>query len=187
MLIAAAAKAATESHWWDDWLKFTPGWLAFVWTVGLGARKVFVRQHHLALGPEAEELRTHLRETRALLEEVTSGGVRADWFTHPDRSETARKLRDAAGRRDDAALKLTLNRLADAWDGIFALAPPPRSRVRFVGGDGSPADRNREAAMQDAADLGRVQQMADRAREALLDVQTALDRLNELERKTLGR
>jgi hypothetical protein len=123
---------------------------------------------------------------RALLEEVTSGSTRADWFTHEDRRETARALRDAAERRKDPALKLALGRVADAWDSIFASAPPVRTRVRFVGGS-EEVRRSRQETILDNCDLERLQNMTDRAHEALLDVQTALSRLNELERKTHGR
>ncbi|MGW2169931.1 hypothetical protein ACWC1C_05290 [Streptomyces sp. NPDC001705] len=169
-----------------DWLKFLPGWLAFAWTLSAGARKVWLRRQHLALGPEAEELRTHLTETRSLLDEVTSGRHRSDWFMHEDRRETARALRDAADRRDDPALKLTLTRLAEAWDAIFALAPAPRPRLRFLGGY-EEVKQQRATALRDATDLEQLQQMTELAHTAQLDVQSALSRLNELERKTHGR
>ncbi|WP_030609705.1 hypothetical protein [Streptomyces fulvoviolaceus] len=177
-----------------DWLKFTPGWLAFLWAVGNGVWKGWwVRRHHLALGPEAEELRTQLTEFRALLEEVASGGVRSDWFMHKDRREAARALRDSAERRGDAALKLAMTRVADTWDRIFALAPPPRVMFRYAydvretRSGASTVARRREEALRDAGDIERVQKMAALAHEALLDVQTALSRLVELERRTVGR
>ncbi|WP_432029852.1 hypothetical protein [Streptomyces sp. 1222.5] len=180
--------AAAADPWWADWPKFLPGWFAFTWTLSLAARNVWLRRHHLALGPEAEELRTQLTATRMLIEEVISAGPRADWFTHDDRRETARALRDAAARRDDPALKLTLTRLADTWDEIFALAPPPAPpRVRWLDGGSEETHKRREIALRETADLERLQKMADRAREAQIDVQTALARLNELERRTLGR
>ncbi|MCT9078571.1 hypothetical protein [Streptomyces fulvoviolaceus] len=47
--------------------------------------------------------------------------------------------------------------------------------------------RRREEALRDAGDIERVQKMAALAHEALLDVQTALSRLVELERRTVGR
>ncbi|MDL2077846.1 hypothetical protein QNN03_15520 [Streptomyces sp. GXMU-J15] len=179
------AVAATDP-WWADWAKFVPGWLAFVWTVGAGTRKVWLRRHHLALGPEAEGLRTQLTELRALLDELTSGRHRSDWFMHEDRRETGRALRDAAGRRDDPGLKLSLDRLAEAWDEIFALAPQPRAKLRFLGGV-EEVRQQRHAALQDAEDLERIHQMTELAHTAQLDVQSALSRLNELERKTHGR
>ncbi|WP_327594041.1 hypothetical protein [Streptomyces chartreusis] len=172
--------------WWADWPKFVPGWLAFVWTLGAGTRKVWLRRHHLALGPESEELRKQLTEFRALLDEVTSGHPRSDWFMHGDRREISQALRDAAERRDDLALKLSLDRLADAWDQIFALAPPPRTKLRFLGGV-EEVRQQRGSAIQDARDLECIHQMTELARTAKLDVQSALSRLNELERKTHGR
>ncbi|MCC5031886.1 hypothetical protein DMH02_001035 [Streptomyces sp. WAC 00631] len=178
--------AAAAALWWADWLKFVPGWLAFAWTVGAGIRKVWLRRHQLALGPEAEELRKQLTEFRALLEEVRSGYHRSDWFLHEGRREASRALRDAASRRDDPALKLALNRLATAWDQIFALAPPPRTKVRFLGGV-EEVRQQRNAALQDARDIDKIHQMTELAQRAQLDVQSALSRLNELERKTHGR
>ncbi|MFD5252575.1 hypothetical protein ACFWM5_06965 [Streptomyces bobili] len=169
-----------------DWLKFLPGWLAFAWTIGAGGRKVWLRRHQLALGPEAEELRKHLTGFRVLLDEVTSGRHLSDWFMHEDRRETGRALRDAADRRDDEALKLTLTRLAEAWDKIFALAPAPRVKLRFLGGY-EEVKQSREAALRDARDIDQIHQMTELARTAQLDVQSALSRLNELERKTHGR
>ncbi|MER5798602.1 hypothetical protein [Streptomyces mirabilis] len=177
---------AAAGPWWADWPKFVPGWLAFVWTLGAGARKLWLRRHQLALGPEAEELRTQLTAFRTLLEEVTSGGHRSDWFMHEDRRETSRALRDAAGRRDDPALKLSLNRLADAGKEILALAPPSRTKLRFLGGV-EEVRQQRDAASQDARDMERIAQMSELAHTAQLDVQFALRRLNELERKTHGR
>ncbi|GAA4671735.1 hypothetical protein GCM10023347_27130 [Streptomyces chumphonensis] len=171
---------------WADWLKFVPGWLAFVWTVGAGTRKVWLRRHQLALGPEAEALRRQLTEFRALLDEVTSGLHRSDWFMHEDRREVGRALRDAADRREDQVLKLSLNRLADAWDQIFALAPPVRARRRFLGG-ADEVRQHRDSALQDARDIEQVHRMTELAHTAVLDVQSALSRLNELERKTHGR
>ncbi|MEV5976127.1 hypothetical protein [Streptomyces sp. NPDC052114] len=177
---------AAADPWWTDWPKFVPGWLAFVWTLGAGTRKVWLRRHQLALGPEAEEVRKQLTDFRVLLDAVTSGGRRSDWFQHEERRETSRALQDAANRRDDPTLKLSLNRLAEAWAQIFALAPPPRTKLRFLGGV-EEVRQQRESALQDARDLELMQQMADLANVAQLDVRTALNRLNELERKTHGR
>ncbi|GGW45038.1 hypothetical protein CP966_20240 [Streptomyces galilaeus] len=180
MVVAAA------DPWWADWPKFIPGWLAFVWTLGAGARKLWLRRHQLALGPEAEELRKQLTAFRALLDDVASGSHRSDWFMHEDRRETSRALQDAAGRRDDPALKLSLNRLADAWNEVFALAPPPRTKLRFLGGI-EEVRQQRDVASQEARYMERIAQMCELAQTAKIDVQSALSRLNELERKTHGR
>ncbi|MGW0878293.1 hypothetical protein [Streptomyces sp. NPDC002671] len=183
----------TPTNWWDDWLKFTPGWLAFLWAFGNGTwqgiRKWRDRRHKLALGPEAEELRSHLRQFRVLLEEVTSGSHYSDWFLHEERKQVARDMRDAAGRRDDETLKSTLTRLADAWTEIFALAPPSPTQLRSHAneGDGSPADQNRAIASRQNEDLARIQQMTDLAHAALADVEIAFERLNALEHRTHGR
>ncbi|WP_028804388.1 hypothetical protein [Streptomyces sp. 142MFCol3.1] len=181
MTIAAAAPS-----WWADWPKFAPGWLAFLVTTGTLVRKTWTRRRQLALGPEAQELRTQLTEFRALLEEVTSGNCRTDWFLHDERREAARALRDSAERRDDETLKLAMTRMADAWDEIFALAPAPRAKVRFVG-DPVREGVRREYALGASSDLERLQKMTDVAHTALIDVEIAVERLNALERSTHGR
>ncbi|MEV0203722.1 hypothetical protein AB0H97_00825 [Streptomyces sp. NPDC050788] len=176
--------AAADPSWWADWPKFAPGWLALLVTLGTLTRKTWTVRQNIALGPEASELRTQLVQFRALLEEV--GTKHTDWFLHEDRREVARFLRDSADRRDDETLKLAVTRVADAWDEIFALAPAPRMRVRFLGGVEETRYR-REDALRAAADLDQFHKMTAVAQTALIDVQIAIGRLNELERRTHGR
>lgn len=189
MILAAAkgaAKVAAEPHWWADWPKFLPGWLAFVITVGTLIHKWWTRRHKVALGLAADDLRTQLIDMRSLLEEVTSGGKDSNWFLNEERKEAARKLRDSADRTEDAVLRQHVVEVADAWDEAFALSSPSRPRVRWLGSDGSPADRNKEAEMARVEGLGRLQKMTDVARDALPSVKAALDRLNALEKRTIG-
>ncbi|MEU9641327.1 hypothetical protein [Streptomyces sp. NPDC048188] len=186
-MVAVAADSFTGL----DLIKFLPGWLAFVITVGTLVHKWWTRRHKLALGPDDGELRTQLIELRAWLETIPSG-TRADWFMASERKEAARRLRDAAGRRTDRTLRLSLVRIANTWDEIFALAPPPPRMVfRPLGGTrddrGAYTEARRAEALRDAADLERFQKMAERAGSALREVESALSRLNELERKTHGR
>ncbi|EFL35495.1 predicted protein [Streptomyces viridochromogenes DSM 40736] len=183
--------AAADSFTWVDLLKFLPGWLAFVITVGTLIRKWWTRRHVLALGPDDDELRAQLVQLRSWLEEVPSG-TRADWFLGSERKEAARRLRDSAARRSDRKLRAALGRAASTWDEIFELAPPPPRMVfRAFGGTHESRERDPEKrkrdAMRDAADLDRFQKMATLAGKALTEVDAALDRLNELERKTIGR
>ncbi|MGW1063344.1 hypothetical protein ACWD4F_02305 [Streptomyces aureus] len=183
MLLAAAAKAATEAHWWDDWLKFTPGWLAFLWTVGLGGKKVYQRRHTVALGAADKELREALETARSRFEDIVHEGRRAPWFTDDERRETARRIRDLADRRKDEALRAQLTKVADAWDEAFALAPGAGGPwIRFTDQPSTPQERAESARVQ--TQFGKE---ADVARTALEHIKTALDRLNVLERKTLGR
>ncbi len=183
----AVAKAAAESHWWDDWLKFVPGWLAFVITIGTLIHKWWTRRHKVALGLAADDLRAQLIAVRSLLEEVTSGGKESNWFLDEERKEAARKLRDSADRTKDIVLRQHVLEVADAWDHAFALSSPSRPRVRWLASDGSPADRNKEAEMARVEGLDRLQKMTDVARDALPAVKEALDRLNALEERTIGR
>ncbi|MEV6759529.1 hypothetical protein AB0N16_02550 [Streptomyces sp. NPDC051105] len=117
----------SPTHWWDDWLKFTPGWLAFVVTVGAGIRKVWTRFHRVALGADHDKLREQLASMRGLFEEITTqGGLTSSWFLDKDRREVARGLRDLSERRTDKLLKNALSKIAEAWDEAFAVAPPDR-------------------------------------------------------------
>ncbi|MCX4616056.1 MULTISPECIES: hypothetical protein [Streptomyces] len=167
-----------------DWLKFTPGWLAFLVTMVTLIRKTWTVRQNLALGPEASSLRTQLIQFRALLEEVSTKYT--DWFLHEDRREVARALRDSAERRDDETLQLAMTRVADAWDELFALAPAPRVRSPWVGGAEETRHR-REDALGAASDLDQFHKMTEVARSAMVDVEIAIGRLNELERRTHGR
>lgn len=183
MLLAAAAKAATEPHWWADWPKFLPGWLAFAWTVSLGARKVWVRRHHVALGPAADELREALEAARTCFEDITSaGGRRADWFQDEERRDTDRKIEDLADRLKDEKLRTALTGVIAAWRSAFGHAPPRR----IIGGymDSYPT---RQEQGEQAATEARFALQVQAAHAGQSDLQSALRRLNELERKTIGR
>jgi len=79
-----------------------------------------------------------------------------------------------------------VSRVADGWDEIFALASAPRTRVRFL--DGIEETRyRREDALRAASDLDQFHKMTGAAHSALIDVEIAIGRLNELERRTHGR
>jgi hypothetical protein len=110
-MTAAAADPA-----WEDWLEFTPGWLAFLWTVGTLIGKAWTRRQRLALGPDNEAVRTQLTAVRSLFEDIISGARHADWFLHEDRREISRSLCDLADRRSDAALCTALKEVARAWN-----------------------------------------------------------------------
>ncbi|WP_405581469.1 hypothetical protein [Streptomyces sp. NBC_01092] len=171
------------SSFWDDWPKFVPGWLAFVATVGTWIYKAWTRRHTVALGAADDELREALEAARTRFEDIIAQGRRADWFMDEKRRETARKIRDLSERRKDEALRVELTKVADAWDETFALAPGAGGPwVRFMDQPSTPQERAESARVQ--AQFGKE---ADVARTALEHITTALTRLNELERKTLGR
>jgi hypothetical protein len=168
---------------WDDWPKFVPGWLAFLATLGAGTRKAWTRRHHVALGLEAESLRSQLISVRALLEENTASSHRFDWFLDEDRMHLGRALRESTARRTDPALRLAITRVADAWDKLCELAPPPEGVVRVRHNP----ERTELPPKTPQELIDRAAEIRDVALVGLVDVQTALDRLNQLERRTTGR
>jgi hypothetical protein len=183
MLLAAAAKAATEAHWWDDWLKFTPGWLAFIATAGTWIYKWSTRRHKLALGPDDDEARKALIAARIRFEEITSnGGMTASWFKDPERREIGRTVRDLAVRRKGAALKQAMEAVAASWDEVLLWSVPDRPLVHWEGREQTAAER-----AQFESDKERARQQVDEANRGWRHVETAINRLNELEQKTHGR
>lgn len=171
------------SSWWDDWLKFTPGWLAFIATVGTWIYKGWTRRHTVALGADDDKLREALEAARTRFEDIIAEGRRANWFMDEERRETARRIRDLSERRKDETLRAELAKVADAWDETFALAPGAGGPwVRFMDQPSTPQERAESARVQ--VQFGKE---ADVARTALEHITTALARLNELERRTLGR
>ncbi|WP_055491025.1 hypothetical protein [Streptomyces sp. TP-A0356] len=176
MTLAAAS-------WWTDWPKFLPGWLAFAWTLGTGARKVWLRSHKVALGAADNELREALKTARTLFEDITSQGRRTvDWFQAAERRETSRTIRDLADRRKDRILCQELKAVADAWDKAFAVAPPMRVSDWFPNANLSPQVRQERES-----DQQRFAEQVSFTQTGLDHLTAALGRLNELERRTLGR
>ncbi|WP_369263215.1 hypothetical protein [Streptomyces sp. R35] len=102
-------------HWWDDWLKFTPGCPAFAWAFGngiwLGIRKWHDRTAKLALGAAADELREHLTEVAQAWDQAFAYapgavGPMVRWsdhvFTPQEREESAR-VQTQFGKEADVA------------------------------------------------------------------------------------
>lgn len=182
MLFAAAAKAATEAHWWDDWPKLA-GWAAFAVTIIAAGWRSWVRRRKVALGAADGDLREALVIARTRFEDITTpGGQRADWFTAEERRETDRRIEDLTERRSDPALRAALEGVVGAWRSSFGEAPPWRNRSGYL--DHQPTPQERE---QQQADQQRFARQIEFAHAGLDHVKTALARLNELERKTLGR
>ena len=62
---------AVAAEWsWIDWIKFLPGWLAFVATGGTWVWKWRVRKHSLAIGPDPNDLREVLVKAREQFHEL---------------------------------------------------------------------------------------------------------------------
>ena len=178
---------AAATHWWDDWLKWTPGWLAFAWAVGngiyLGIRKVLDRRSKLALGAAPDDLRTALITARTRFEDIVAEGRRADWFTAEERRETGRAIEDMIGRRTDEMLREHLTGVVAAWTEAFAQAPGAAGpMVRWSDHVTTPEERAESARVQ-----GQFGKSAEAARMGLADIKGALTRLDELERRTHGR
>ncbi len=174
---------AASPDWWVDWPKFLPGWLAFVWTLGIGIRKVVLRRHRLALGAADDELREALTTARGLFEDITAEGRHADWFAAEERRETGRKIQDLIGRRSDQTLRAHLTEAARAWDQAAAHAPAAPGPIMWVA--------EMYETPQERAEAARVQeqfgQEAEEARKGREFIKAALTRLDALERRTHGR
>lgn len=172
-----------SAHWWSDWPKFLPGYLAFGATVVTQTQAYVGRRHRRRLGPADTEVRAQLTTARSLFEDMVNRGRRTDWFMDDERRETARKLRDLAERRADRKLTSSLNAVADAWDAAFGSAPGTLGpSFRWMGDEPTPQERERQAADQAA-----FERQTEIARGGLDHVKTALARLNVLERRTTGR
>lgn len=171
-----------SAHWWSDWPKFLPGYLAFGATVYTQGQAIIVRRHRRRLGPADAAVREHLTTTRSLLEDIIHQGRLSNWYLADERRETARKLRDLAERRADARLTSSLTAIADAWDKAFASAPPPSIYFGWAGNVPTPQELAKEAEEQ-----AQYERQAEAAREGLEQVKTAFDRLNDLEHRTTGR
>lgn len=175
--------AAAADPWWADWPKFLPGWLAFVWTLGLGARKVWVRRHRLAVGPDVDAVREAVTGLRSLCYEIIAKqGCMAQWFKEAGHRDAHLPVVDAAGRVADKELKEVLARAAGGWMGLARQAPVAKARVSIVGAPDPPGVRQ-----QRADETRRRKEQVQGAQLIVLALDTALKRLNELERRTVGR
>ncbi|WLW55571.1 hypothetical protein [Streptomyces sp. YU58] len=171
------------SSWWDDWLKFVPGWLAFLWAVGTALRKLWLRRHKTALGPDDEAVREALTTARTLFTDIIAkGGFHSKWFQAEERRDTGQRLRDLAARRDDEELRTAMTSVAKSWDDAFANSPPPRALVAWTGAPQDPRDRK----MRQEDTKTRARQV-ESAREGIKCVEIALKRLNKLEHRIFGR
>ncbi|MFF0094185.1 hypothetical protein ACFYSF_30085 [Streptomyces canus] len=171
------------SSFWDDWPKFVPGWLAFLWAVGTALRKLWLRRHKTALGPDDEAVREALTTARTHFTDIiTKGGFHSKWFLDEERRDTGQRLKDLAARRDDEELRVAMTNVAECWDDAFANSPPPRMSIAWAGAPEHPKDRERRQE-----DTKTRERQVESAREGVKCVEAALKRLNKLERRIFGR
>lgn len=169
--------------WWQDWPKFVPGWLAFLATAYTLGRAWLNRRRQLSIGADADVVREQLTASRRFFGDIVTGGRRSDWFLSEERREIAETLRDLAVRRTDMPLRAAMEAVATTWDKTFAFAPPPSGpRVRYS--DQEPTAQERQKSAEEQRRFG---EQAEVARDGVQQVSVALDRLNELERRTTGR
>ncbi|MEU6285063.1 hypothetical protein [Streptomyces sp. NPDC047028] len=178
---------AAATLWWHDWLKWTPGWLAFAWAVGngiyLGIRKMLDRRNMLALGTAPDDLRTALITARTRLEDIVAEGRRADWFAAEERRETGRAIKDMIGRRTDETLREHLTGVVAAWTEASARAPGATGpMMRWSDHVTTPQERAESARVQE-----QFRKETEEARKGLAHITGALMRLDDLERRTHGR
>jgi len=166
-----------------DWIKFLPGWFAAVvasWTL---IDKWRTRRHKLALGPDDDALRAQLALLRRLFKEIREHGRRKDWFRPDDRSDLDETLLDLAFRRTDTDLQTYVSDAGLAWRRARLNAPPvPGPRISRSGARATPKERTQA---QKEKQQFRIQRGC--AERGLLAIREALNRLNELEERTIGR
>jgi hypothetical protein len=171
------------SSWWGDWPKFLPGWLAFMATLGTLLYKAWTRRYVVALGPDGMAVREALTTARSLFGEIIDErGCDASWFLAEERRDTGQRLKDLSQRRDDPELRQAMVSVAQAWGDASGSAPPSRVMMAYADMPETPQEQRRRQRYAAA----RARQV-DVAREGIERVETALKRLNKLERKIFGR
>ncbi len=166
-----------------DWIKFVPGWLAFVITVGTLIHKWWTRRHKVALGPDDDAVREALTTARSLFKDIIAkSGFTTNWFEDEVRRDTGQRLKDLARRRDDKKLRIAMTDVAESWDRAFANSPPPRFTISSPVRPQDPSAR--KTRVEDSETRGR---QVETATEGLAHIERALIRLDKLERRTFGR
>ncbi|MFD3827119.1 hypothetical protein [Streptomyces sp. NPDC058625] len=107
----------TAASMWSDWLKFVPGWLAFLATVATWVQNARARKHSLAIGPDHNELRQVLTTAREQFDELGKEEPRrSEWFDAEVRRGLSTALDDQAARRGDETLKDYIRVVARTWE-----------------------------------------------------------------------
>ncbi|MGW2284936.1 hypothetical protein [Streptomyces phaeochromogenes] len=170
---------ASDSAWWDDWLKFVPGWLAFLGTLVSAWRRRVHRKYKLALGPDGVGLRDALTMMRGLFLEVCSGerAHRRAWFENASRYGAVFRLADQAQRPGDSILQ---DRVADVTEHWMAAKRHALDTDPFQGS-------GRFSKEQEQVELNNLNLQREQALQGVEAVAAALARMNELESRTHGR
>lgn len=166
-----------------DWLKFLPGWFAAavaVWTLFDKGRS---RRHKLAFGPDDDALRADLTTLRRWFRAIQDEERRQDWFKADERRDMVQMLLDHSSRRTDPILTSHVSMTAITWHWAVVHAPPAQGpRVRWLDHETTPEERTATEREREQFSWQRVS-----AEQGLKSISAALKRLNELERRTIGR
>ena len=133
-------------------------------------------KRRLATGP-SEDLRGALTDIRALFGIVISSGGKTDrFFSDEENKRKGQRVVDLTGRVEDADLRASLDRINATWGKAGDHAPPKRVRVYFAG------ESNPTYIQQDIEDRGQLQKQVEEAEHGRDASESALLRLNKLDR-----
>lgn len=161
-----------------DWIKFTPGWLAFVISVGTLVHKWWRGRHARALGPDSDALRALLVDFRTWFGLTLFNPVSRTQLEAIDGTDGAyQRLNDLAARRSDKQLVQYLGNVADQWGEFSGYLLRDRPYTQPNSSDQAEWEAEQERVWV------KQQLISAQGRD---EVSAALRRLNELERRTVG-
>ncbi|MFF7172723.1 hypothetical protein ACIP8U_21220 [Streptomyces pseudovenezuelae] len=160
-----------------DWIKFTPGWLAFVISVGTLVHKWWRGRHVRALGPDSDALRTLLADFRTWFAMTLDEPVTQTQLQNTDGTTSAhQRLNDLIGRRSDEELIKHLERVGEHWAQFSAYLMPGSPYMQPGTSQRAEWEAERERLWDEQRRISE---------EGRNEVEAALGRLNKLERKNL--
>ena len=161
-----------------DWIKFTPGWLAFVISVGTLVHKWWRGRHARALGPDSDDLRALLADFRTWFRLTLLNPVTRTQLEHIEGTDSAyQRLNDLAARRSDKQLVRHLGNVAEQWGEFSGYLLRDRPYTQPNSSDQAEWEAEQER-------VWREQQLI--SAQGRDEVDASLRRLNELERKNLN-
>lgn len=170
---------------WLDVAKFAPGYLSLAWLAAGATRKAIVRRHHIKIGP-VEEVRGTLQAVRTVFMDFGAGDVARTGLDLPGSRDLAIRLNDLSDRVADKQLRDALEETARTLMGVTEYRVPISNQVERPGEPVSD-ERRRELEQDQAERDRRAAQTAEIAGSGVILTSEALRRLNELERRTVGR
>lgn len=167
---------------WDTVAKLGPLYVSSGLLSYNELRKRWNKRRQAALGPVADQLRFALEDARRAFDDIVATPQRTPWFMAPARRELGQKLDDLSLRFSDSQLKIYVLEAIVAWNQAFANAPGVKEGKGTQDGHGDwvPAP---EQIAEDQVRLARQSVIAQEGRKA---TESALERLNDLERKVSG-